>query len=221
MPTRHLDTGCGPMPATDPPGAVSLVGDNEDGRRLLPRDSGACPSDLPTGHRFWSPGSTAGSPSSPTPSGGTATSASAGDRLASARPCPPGSTPAPTTASSGSARWAPIRPPTPNRPPGHCRVRPHDCVDTDGHRQHGLVDPLVHTQSAASGLTELLIVDEADRVKTTGLEQIRDYYDRHRMGVIYIGLSGIEGRLVRYPQLYSRIGSPTSTGRSTPTSSPP
>lgn len=53
---------------------------------------------------------------------------------------------------------------------------------------------------------ELIIVDEADRSKQAGFEQFRDIHDRLSVGLIFIGMRGIEKQLSRYPQLYSRVG---------------
>lgn len=53
---------------------------------------------------------------------------------------------------------------------------------------------------------ELVIIDEAERLKPMAFELIREFYDETGTSFIFIGMPGIEKIIEYYPQLYSRVG---------------
>jgi len=79
-------------------------------------------------------------------------------------------------------------------------TRIEGCIELAQHPERGLPD------GKGPDLIQLLVIDEAERLSAQGLEHVRDLFDRTGIGVILIGMPGLEKRLERYPQFYSRIG---------------
>ncbi|MFZ0667089.1 MAG: AAA family ATPase, partial [Acidimicrobiales bacterium] len=84
----------------------------------------------------------------------------------------------------------------------HITVRVSICIGE--HLGHATTN--IKPRVRNSKQVELIIVDESERLKATGLELLRDRYDRDNIALILIGMPGIEKQFSRYPQFYSRVG---------------
>jgi len=74
------------------------------------------------------------------------------------------------------------------------------------HRRAQTTLPCSILAGSTPAVVDLLIVDEAERLTQPSLDHLRDRFDRRAMGLVLIGMPGIDRSLSRHPQLYSRIG---------------
>jgi DNA transposition AAA+ family ATPase len=80
------------------------------------------------------------------------------------------------------------------------------CID-----QHLHPETRVH-RGPQTNHVELLVIDEADRLSSIALEHLRDRFDRQHLGLLLIGMPGIENASPPTPSSTAASGSPTNTG---------
>ena len=68
------------------------------------------------------------------------------------------------------------------------------------HLQH--INPAARPHPKLEGNVELIIVDESERLTATGFEVLRGRYDQDQIGLILIGMPGLEKQFSRYPQFF-------------------
>jgi DNA transposition AAA+ family ATPase len=77
---------------------------------------------------------------------------------------------------------------------------------SDGTRLLSDLPVLSSPQERSLSPPTLIVVGETDRLQMNSLEQVRSIFDSGRMGMILVGMPGIEKRIAGFPQFYSRIG---------------
>lgn len=60
--------------------------------------------------------------------------------------------------------------------------------------------------SADEARVRLIIIDEANRLKYQAIEHIRDLFDQLHIGIVLLGLHGLEKYVARLPQFRNRLG---------------